>query len=69
MDFKSFRQSLEEGKADVVYNKKIKGLPVSIKKTPKNKFEVWIDGDKLDDYTSQKVAEKSAIEFIKHLKG
>tara|TARA_B100001939_G_C16934881_1_gene615583 strand:- start:595 stop:783 length:189 start_codon:yes stop_codon:yes gene_type:complete len=51
-----------------VYNKKINRVPVKIEKKS-NKFIAYVDGDKLDTYTSQKEAEKMAAEFVKQYKG
>jgi hypothetical protein len=59
--FKDFRES-------VVYNKKINRVPVKIEKKL-NKFIAYVDGDKLDTYSSQKEAEKMAAEFVKQYKG
>ena len=53
---------------EMVFKKKISGLPVMIHKE-KNGFVVYIDGDRLDDYKSQKEAEKMAKEFVKQYKG
>ncbi len=52
----------------VVYNKKISRIPVKIEKKS-NKFIAYVDGDKLDTYTSQKEAEKMAAEFVKQYNG
>lgn len=54
------------GKA--VFDKKINRIPVKIY-NEKNKFVVYIDGDRLDAYNSQREAEKSALEFMKQYKG
>jgi len=51
-----------------VFDKKINRVPVKIH-NEKNKFVVYIDGDRLDAYNSQKEAEKAAIEFMKQYKG
>lgn len=51
-----------------VFNKKINRVPVKIH-NEKNKFVVYIDGDRLDAYNSQKEAEKAAIEFMKQYRG
>jgi len=51
-----------------VYNKKINRVPVKIEKKS-NKFIAYVDGDKLDTYSSQKEAEKMAAEFVKQYKG
>jgi len=47
---------------------KIDRIPVKITKE-KNGFVVYIDGDRLDSYKSQKEAEKMAKEFVKQYKG
>jgi len=51
-----------------VFDKKINRVPVKIH-NEKNKFVVYIDGDRLDAYNSQKEAEKAANEFMKQYKG
>jgi len=51
-----------------VFDKKINRIPVKIH-NEKNKFVVYIDGDRLDAYNSQKEAEKAAIEFMKQYRG
>ena len=61
-------KKFEDLRENVVYNKKINRVPVKIIKKS-NKFEVQIDGDKLDTYASQKEAEKMAAEFVKQYKG
>jgi hypothetical protein len=53
---------------DMVFNKRIDRVPVMIHKE-KNMFVVYIDGDRLDAYRSQKEAEKMAKEFVKQYKG
>lgn len=55
-------------KGDMVFNKKISNVPVMIHKE-KSDFVVYIDGDKLDAYGSQKEAEKMAKEFVKQYRG
>jgi hypothetical protein len=52
----------------VVFDKRINRVPVRIN-NEKNKFVVYIDGDRLDSYNSQREAEKAAIEFMKQYKG
>lgn len=52
----------------VVFDKKINRIPVKVN-NEKNKFVVYIDGDRLDAYNSQKEAEKAAIEFMKQYRG
>ena len=61
-------KQFSELRENVVYNKKLNGVPVKIVKKM-NKFIVHIDGDKLDSYASQKEAEKMATEFVKQYKG
>jgi len=51
-----------------VFDKKINRVPVKIH-NEKNKFVVYIDGDRLDAYNSQREAEKAAIEFMKQYRG
>ena len=60
--FKSLRSSLREAKI------KFKGTNIEIKKV-KNKFDAFVDGDKLDSYSSEKEAMTMAKEFIKQYKG
>jgi hypothetical protein len=43
-------------------------IPVKINKE-KNDFVVYIDGDRLDAYKTQREAEKMAKEFVKQYKG
>ena len=52
----------------MVYNKKIKNIPVMIHKE-KSGFVVYIDGDRLDAYKTQREAEKTAQQFVKSYKG
>lgn len=56
-------------KGDVVFNKKVKSIPIMITKEPKGNlpFVVYIDGDRLDAFKSQKDAEKSAMKVVKEL--
>ena len=51
----------------MVMNKKINRVPVMIHKE-KSGFVVYIDGDRLDSYKTQKEAEKMASEFVKQLR-
>ena len=53
---------------DVVFNKKINRIPVKIHKE-RNVFVVYIDGDRLDSYKTQREAERMAKEFVKQYKG
>ena len=51
----------------VVFDKKINRVPVKITKD-RNMFVVYIDNDRLDDYKTQREAEKMAKEFLKQYK-
>ena len=70
---KTYRDILSElkgrkPKGDVVFQKKIKRIPVLITKEKGTlPFVVYIDGDRLDAFKSQKDAEKSAIKVVKEL--
>jgi len=50
-----------------VFDKKLNGFPVLITKE-KNEFVVYIDGDRLDSFKSQREAEQSAQKVTKALK-
>lgn len=52
----------------MVFNKKIDNVPVMIHQE-KAGFVVYIDGDRLDAYKTQREAEKMAKEFVKQYKG
>lgn len=62
---KTFKQ-LREG-TQTVFDKKIDRVPVKIVKDAKG-FTVFIDGDKLDSFKTQKEAEKTAQTVVKELK-
>jgi|TARA_B110000967_G_C18506237_1_gene374094 hypothetical protein len=70
---KSYKEILTElkdrkPKGEVVFDKKIKRIPVLIVKDKGTlPFVVYIDGDRLDAFKSQKDAEKSAEKVIKEL--
>ena len=51
----------------IVFDKKINRVPVKITKD-RNMFVVYIDNDRLDDYKTQREAEKMAKEFLKQYK-
>lgn len=55
-----------EGK--VVFSKKINSVTVNVNKE-RNGFVVYIDGDRLDVYDSEKDAVSSGSEFAKQYKG
>jgi len=65
---KTFSQLREAAKpkGDVVFDKKIQRVPVKITKDSKG-FTVYIDGDRLDTFKSQKEAEKTAQTVVKEL--
>ena len=63
---KTFKDIRE--KTSVVLDTKINRIPVKISKD-KNAFVVYIDGDMLYSYKTQKEAEKMAKEFVKQYKG
>lgn len=67
---KTFRQLCEAKMppGEHVADMKIKRVSVMIHKD-KGKYVVYLDGDKLDSYATQKQAERMAQEFIKQLKG
>ena len=52
----------------LVMNKKFGRIQVMIYKD-RNDFVTYIDGDRLDSYSTKKEAEKAASEFIKQYKG
>ena len=66
---KTFRDIREAAKpkGEVVYNKKIDRVPVQISKDQKG-FHVYVDGDFLDTFKTQKEAEKTAQTVIKELR-
>ena len=67
--FRSFNQGLKEAvKGNTVFSKKVDGIDVEVVKDGP-KFVAYIDGDKLDAYSSQKEAEKMALQFLKQYKG
>ena len=68
--FSDFKQQLSEASiaGSTVFQKKIDGIDVKITKEG-SKFIAFIDGDKLDAYSSQKEAENMVSQFIKQYKG
>ena len=62
--FTEVRRKQPEG--EVVYDKKIKKLPVKIMKDKKG-YTAYIDGDKLDTFRSEKDAKKGIEQMIKAL--
>tara|TARA_B110000858_G_scaffold79887_1_gene92544 strand:- start:135 stop:341 length:207 start_codon:yes stop_codon:yes gene_type:complete len=67
---KTFQEAVRKGMpaGEHVYDKKISGIKVMIHKE-KKMFIVYVDGDRLDAYTTQREAEKMAKEFVKQYKG
>jgi hypothetical protein len=69
---KSFKQIREltgrKPSGKTIVNTKMDRIPVKINKE-KNDFVVYIDGDRLDAYKTQREAEKMAKEFVKQYKG
>jgi glycine cleavage system protein P-like pyridoxal-binding family len=47
-----------------VFDKKIKGVSVMVHKD-QGRYVTYVDGDRLDAYSSQKEAEKAGLEFVK----
>ena len=67
--FKQLREKLgRHPSGEMVFNKKIGRVPVMIHKE-KAGFVVYIDGDRLDAYKTQREAERMAKEFVKQYKG
>ena len=67
--FKELREKLgRRPSGEMIFSKKIDRIPVMIHKE-KSGFVVYIDGDRLDSYRSQKEAERMAKEFVKQYKG
>ena len=67
--FKELKEKLDrKPTGEVVFNKKLGRVPVKITKE-KAGFVVYIDGDRLDAYKTQKEAERMAAEFVKQYKG
>lgn len=67
--FKHIREARSSGKmppGEHVFDKKIGKVKVMIHKDAKG-YTVYIDGDKLDTYKSQKEAEKMGVEFAKEM--
>jgi hypothetical protein len=65
--FKSLRESKNKmPPGEHVFNKKLSGHTVMVHNNKKG-FTVYIDGDKLDTYRTQKEAEKMGIAFAKEM--
>tara|TARA_B100000965_G_scaffold352583_1_gene327865 strand:+ start:659 stop:862 length:204 start_codon:yes stop_codon:yes gene_type:complete len=59
---------IREAKNKPVVSKKIGKIKMSVMKEPKG-FTVYVDGDKIDTYKSQREAEKAGTTFIKQYRG
>ena len=66
--FKQLREKRGHPDGEMVFNKKIARIPVMIHKE-KSGFVVYIDGDRLDSYKTQREAENMAKQFVKNYKG
>ena len=67
--FKSLKEKLDRVPSGTkIFSKKIKGIPVSLYKYTSG-FVVYIDGDRLESYKTQREAERMATEFIKQYQG
>jgi hypothetical protein len=65
MKFTTLREKYSQSKGDVVSSRRIGKMRVTIEKHGSSKFQVNIDGEKLDVYKTQKEAEKSVEVFAK----
>lgn len=63
--FKQIREAVKS-KGEVVFDKKMDKVPVKITKDDKG-YTLYIDGDMLDTFKTQKEAEKTAQTVIKEL--
>jgi hypothetical protein len=67
--FRQLREKLNRHPSgQMVFNKKIDRIPVMIHKESSG-FVVYLDGDRLDSYKTQREAEKMAKQFVKTYKG
>ena len=67
--FRQLREKLgRHPSGQTVFNKKIDRIPVMIHKESSG-FVVYLDGDRLDSYKTQREAEKMAKQFVKTYKG
>lgn len=65
---KTFRELREakKPKGDVVYDKKVKGIPTMIVKTSKG-YSAHVDGEEIDTFRKEKDARKAIDTLIKEL--
>ena len=67
--FKQLKEKLDRRPAgQLVFDKRIKRIPAKIYKDVSG-FTVYIDGDRLDSYKTQREAEKMMNQFVKTYKG
>jgi len=64
--FKDIREAKSMPAGEHVFQKKVSKHTVMVHKDNKG-FSVYIDGDKLDTYRSQKEAEKMGVMFAKEM--
>ena len=64
--FKQIRESKKMPAGEHIYSKKVNKHTVMVHKDKKG-FAVYIDGEKLDTYKSQKEAEKMGTSFAKEM--
>jgi len=64
--FKNIREASKTPEGVKVFSKKISKINVVVQQEKKG-FTVYIDGDKLDTYRSQKEAEKMGVAFAKEM--
>lgn len=62
--FSQLRESKKTPKGEAVFDSKIDGYKVVVKKE-KDKFVAYIDNEKLDSFTSLEKAKKATQDFIK----
>ena len=69
LKYKQFKEAMKKGMPDGVhvYGKKINKVSLMIHKE-KNLFVVYVDGERLDSYKTQREAERMGKEFIKQAK-
>lgn len=65
-NFKQIREAKKMPSGDHVFTKKVNRHTVMVHKDNKG-FTVYIDGDKLDSYRTQREAEKMGVEFAKEM--
>jgi hypothetical protein len=54
-------------KGEHVFGKKTKGFSIMVHKD-QDRYVTYVDGDRLDDYETQKEAEKAGLEFVTQYK-